>query len=448
MAEPQAGKPSKKLELYFDIRDGSYLYDLGGRFVQMGKSDLRVHLKKDHGLTDATRDGIAEFDHLLYRIQKEKQIDFAGGLAGHRKGIFSDGSGRKFLVTEEANGVFNFKLEMPKPKFFTDFITELLPNDQHEFFCHWLAISLRSLCNGDFRPGQVPILAGPAGCGKSLGQDIVTEIFGGRSADPFRYMMELTQFNKDLCGAEHWKISDPPTTTDTRTRRAFGNQLKKATVDRDFSIHAKGKDALSLPLFRRVTISVNDEPENLAVCPPLDPSIEDKVFLFHCAYALKCFAPFRDDKGEVDRKAVWQAVIGEIPAIRAWLLKNFTAKKIPSHMRDDRFGIKSWHHPDLLAELQALAPETKFLQLIDDALFTPKDEDTTITKFEGKSSELEKQLRNSDVKFEVDKILRFVGACGSYLGKLAKSQPKRVSKRVSAGYATWTINPPPKENGK
>ena len=36
------------MELYFDIRDGSYLYELSGRFVQLGKSDLCVHLKKDH----------------------------------------------------------------------------------------------------------------------------------------------------------------------------------------------------------------------------------------------------------------------------------------------------------------------------------------------------------------------------------------------------------------
>lgn len=446
MSSPN-GTAKKPLELFFDIRDGSYLYELSGRFVALGKSDLCVHLKKDHGLEDGTRDGISNFHHILYRTQKEKQIDYAGGLAGHRRGIFADGSGRKYLVTDEANGVFDEPVK-DEPAFFPGFIQELLPGDQMEYVCHWLAIALRSLRKGDFRPGQVCIFAGPAGCGKSLLQQIITEIFGGRSSNPFRYMMELTQFNKDLCGAEHWQIEDPATTTDIRTRRQFGAKLKEATVNRDFSIHAKGKDALTLPLFRRVTISVNDEPENLAVCPPLDPSIEDKVFLFHCAKAEKCFEPFRDKQGEVDRAAVWQAVTKEIPQVRAWLLREYKNKGIPKDFKDDRFGIRAWHHPDLLAELVALAPETKFLQLIDDALFPiPKDGEIQRGEWTGKSSDLEKELRKSEVSFEVEKILRFVGACGSYLGKLAKSQPKRISKRVSGGYATWTIQPPPHLEG-
>ena len=366
----------------------------------------------------------------------------AGALAGHRNGVFSDGSGRKYLVTDEANGVWDKpEKKADEPKFFGAFVKELLAeHGQWELFCTWLALALRSLRNGDFRPGQVVVLAGPAGCGKSLLQALITEILGGRSASPFRYMMELTQFNKDLCGAEHWQIEDPATTTDIRTRRAFGAKLKEATVNRDFSIHAKGKDALTLPLFRRVTISVNDEPENLAVVPPLDPSIEDKVFLFHCAKAEKCFVPFRDKTGEIDRAGTWKAASGEVAAVRAWLLATF--KSVPNPMRDDRFGIRAWHHPALRAELVSLAPETRFLQLVDDALFSG-DDDGPDSDFVGKSSELEKQLRKSEVAFEVEKVLRYVGACGSYLGKLSKSHGERISKRIAhGGVAIWTIKPP------
>lgn len=449
-SSPAGDKPAKKsFELFFDVRDGSFLYELNGRFVQLGKTDLFLHLKKDHGITEALRDGIREFDHVIYATQKNRQIDYAGGLAGHRRGIFTDGSGRKYLVTDEANGVWN---EPDKarakmlPKFFIALIEELLPGDQMEYFCHWLAISLRSMRKSDFRPGQACIFAGPAGCGKTLLQSIITEVLGGRSSDPFRYLMELTQFNKDLCQSEHWMIADPPTTIDVRTRRAFGNKLKEATVNPLFSVHAKGKDAMSLPIFRRVTISVNDEPENLAVCPPLDPSIQDKVFLFHCAMAQKCFDNFRDKDGEVDRAGVWQSVMDEIDLIRAWLLKNYTPKNVPKADRDDRFGIKAWHHPELLQELAAMAKETRLLQLIDEALFPAQDDDQAAhTPKTGSSSELEKELRKSDIGYQFEKLLSFVGEFASLLGKLHKSQPGRVEKKTSGGYATWTINPPEKK---
>lgn len=434
-------KPPSHIPVFYDARDGSYLLQVSGRFLVLGKSELKMHLiaaglneKVWHDADDGRLD---EFNWILWNAHKTRMIDYSGPLAGHKGGIFTDGSQRKYLVTDQAHGVWDELDKDAEPAFFIEFVHELLPEKQAQFFCYWLALALRSLRKGDFRPGQVVTLAGPAGCGKSLLQSAITEIFGGRAASPFRYMMEFTQFNKDLAGAEHWQIEDPATTTDIRTRRQFGAKLKEATVNRDFSIHAKGKDALTLPLFRRVTISVNDEPENLAVVPPLDPSIEDKIFLFHCSPASKCFEPFRDAGGEVDRAKVWAKVMEEIPAIRSWLLNHF--KKVPKDWRDDRFGIKAWHHPELRAELVALAPETRLLQLIDEAIFEDKDQ---VGDWTGKSSDLEKKLRNSEVAFEAEKILRFVGAAGSYLGRLAKSHRDRVSKRVSGGYTAWTITPP------
>lgn len=426
------------------MRDCSYWFQLNHRYVALKKSDLFMHLRA-RGLRDTVYyDGQRELDWPLYNAQINSMIDYAGSLAGHRIGCFRDGSSRLFLITDQANGVWE-KLERdPKPPpFFWEFVQELLPDDQWQYFCYWLAIALRSLRRGDFRPGQVILLAGPAQCGKSLLQCIITEILGGRSSDPFRYMMGLTQFNKDLCGAEHWQIEDPATTTDIRARRQFGAMLKACTVNRDFSIHQKGKDALTLPIFRRVSISVNNEPENLAVCPPLDPSIEDKIFMFRCEAVKAAFGGFRMPTGELDRAKIWERVRAEVPGIRAWLLKTF--RRVPANIRDDRFGVKAWHHPELRSELASLAPETRLLQLIDQVMFTG---DGPFSSFHGKHVELEMALRKSEYAFEVEKVLRFVGACGSYLGKLARTEPYRVSKHVKDGYTHWTINPPPSMTGR
>lgn len=428
--EPPKKRELPKVELYFDVRDGSYLFPFNGRFIPMKKGEIRdLHLKR-MGFTDQLyENGLREIDMPFVEAHDFRMIDYSGALAGHRVGLLKD-SARSYLVTEEASGVWtDYPKRQPAPEWFLKFIQELLQDGQSDHFLYWLKSSLESLRDGDFRPGQVVVFAGESGCGKSLVQLIVTEVLGGRSADPFRYMMGETQFNKDLSAAEHWMIQDPPTTTDIRTRRLFGCKLKECTVNRDFSIHQKGKDALSLPIFRRVTISVNDEPENLAVVPPMDPSIVDKVFLFKCSKA---------NVGS-DRKATWQTILKEVPLIRAFLLR---MPPVPDALRCDRFGIRSWHHSDLLAELSNLSAENRLLSVIDQVLLPEEADGIAQSTFTVKSMELEKQIRASAYGFAVEKLLSYSGACGSLLGKLSKSQPERVQKVIRDGVTFWKIHRP------
>ena len=437
--QPKKSPPPEHLVVYYDARDGSYLYQLGGRFLTLGKQELKLHLHAagmvEKEWYDAEEGRLDAFNWILWNSHRKHMIDYSGPLAGHRAGLFKDGSGRQYLVTSEAAGAWDKMPKKVKPKFFKAFLEELLgEHDQWLHLCHWLAIGLRSMRRGDFRPGQVCVFAGEAQCGKSLLQAIITEIFGGRAASPFLYMMGKTNWNDDLAGSEHWMIEDPGTTTDIRTRREFGAKLKEATVNRDISINARHKSSMQLPIWRRVTISVNSEPENLAVVPPMDASIQDKVFLFFCDRATKCLNQFRSPEGDIDRQSTWDAVRAEIPTIRAWLLNTF--KEVPTAFKDDRFGIRAWHHPDLMAELSNLSAESRLLALMDDVLFK------NIEIYTGKAMDIEKALRGSDFAFEAEKILKYNSACGTYLARLQKSYPDRFSKRVVHGSTIWTITKP------
>jgi len=457
---PTVNKPPPDIEVYFDVRDSGYWYRINGRYVALKKTDLVMHLKMQ-GLTEidwvVTPNGtLRQIDWPFYQAMNHRMVDYAGSLAGHRIGMYRDGSGKGYLATDEAQGVY---ADMPKkvtePLFFSSFIEELLPDGQAKLFCHWLALGLNSMRKGDFRPGQLVVLCGPSTCGKSFLQQMITQILGGRSANPFRYMMEKTQFNGDLVGSEHWQIEDPASTTDLRTRREFGCKLKEATVNKDVPIHQKGKQQSSLvPIFRRVTLSVNDEPENLSVVPPMDGSIKDKVFLFRCYVVSKAFEPFVlsnegtellsgfKNTGEYNRQAAWSAFMGELDTIRAWLLKVFL--KVPETLREGadgrRYGLNSWHHPELMEILSSMAPEVRLLSLIDEVCF-----DKDKTPWIGRSTELERQLKKSDFGFEAEKVLRFIGSCGAYLAKLSKTHPKRVAKRMKDGNAIWTITPQPSD---
>jgi len=439
MSDKKSAKPPVIPDLYFDIRDESYWFKINGNFSPLKKSNIQMEFRTLGLRDDIYHDGLREIDWPLWNAMKNRRINYAGSLAGHRVGIFSDGSGRQYLVTDEARGVFDdlpAKKDIVEPEFFMQFVTELLPGEQADYLFYWLAIALRSLRKGDFRPGQVVVFAGPVQCGKSLIQHIITEILGGRGASPMRYMMEETAFNKDLAGAEHWAIEEPKTSTDTRTRVQFGNSIKECFNNRDFSIHAKGKEAITLPIWRRGSISLNNDPELLMVLPPLNGSVDDKMMLFNCAPVVDALAPFTVN-GEQDRAALWQKIVDEVPHVRAWLLANF--KSVPKSRRDNRFGIVAYHHPELRKELEAFTAEMRLLNIIDEGFFEGDEGHLAIS---GRAMQLEQKLRKTEVGFEAEKMLRYANQFGSLLGKLHKLHPERISKDVKDGYATWTINPP------
>ena len=442
-------------QLYFDTRDSSYLCKLNGRYIAMKKNDIALRMKA-LGLSDkfyiVTKDkgSIPQAHFPFYQAQNERMIDYSGPIAGRRVGPFTDSVGKVYLVTDEAAGVWAPLIKNAAPKFFPALVEELLPGDQAQHFFFSLALSLRSLRSGDFAPGQATIFAGAPKCGKSLLQHCITEILGGRSANPFEYLMG-EKFNKDLVSAEHWMVEDPGTSTDIRTRREFGEKIKEATVNRDIRINGKGKDAGLIQIFRRVTISVNKEKESLAVCPPMDEGVRDKINLYLCEMVEKAFDPFKDKSGRIDRAALWGAFRAEVHEIRSWLINTF--KKVPRELVDERFGIVAYHHPEIMAELSSMTYESRFLELIDELYF---DDDAT-APVEKKSSDFQKELLEHN-RFEAEKVLRYPGQCGSHLSKLWKrdgsiitgqnddGRPHRVSKRVRDGYTIWTIKPPFKSN--
>jgi hypothetical protein len=433
------------VKVYFDVRDGSYLTQLNGRYIAMKKNDLAMRLRA-MGLRDdlyvktKDRGSLREIDFPFYMAQNDRMIDFAGALAGRRVGLFTDSVGKKYLVTEEAAGIWEPLIKKASPVFFPEFARELLGDEQSRYFFYWLARSVKALRDGDFNAGQCLIFAGPPRCGKSLLQLFITEILGGRSANPFNYLMG-ENFNKDLQAAEHWMVEDPGTSTDIRTRRLFGEKIKEATVNRDIRINGKGKDAAKFPIFRRNTISVNSESEAIAVCPPMVEGVKDKIMLFMCEPVSKAFDRFRDKYGVFVQKTVWDFFMTELHAVRSWLLDTF--KRVPSALVDERMGIVAYHNPPILAQLASMTYESRFLELLDQKYFPSNEKDEVFTKVEQLAADFQKDLLEHN-RYEAEKIFRTPGQCGSHFAKLEKSRPDRVDSRLLNGNQLWIVLPPAK----
>lgn len=445
---PDVANDGKIIEAYYDPgRKCYWIKNSREDWIEINETSLRRHLR-GYGLRRKAEQGelLSQVEEKLNEIQFTKDVAYAGPLAGHSSGLV-DCAGNRILVTSSPKLIEPVPGEWPILSLFLERLLVDERHDQRPYIYGWLKIAYEALRAGLWRPGQALGLAGPRKCGKSLLQRLVTLILGGRVAKPYRYMSGGTEFNADLFGAEHLMIEDEHSSTDIRSRRKFGANIKQFTVNQMQSCHDKNRRAIMLPPFWRVTISVNDEPEEMMVLPPMSDSerdsLGDKLFLLRAQKA-EMPMPTASDR---QREVFWKKLVSELPAF-IYFLKNW---KVPKKLRCDRFGIRTWQHPELLASLDALAPETHLLSMIDDALFTEREDAIGELKvrsvpqegWHGTAEELARFLCNHQLfSHEARKLFSWPTACGTYLGRLASKRPDRVKDARSGKTRGWVICPP------
>lgn len=424
---PPAPPPPKPLDAYYDQTTMKFFVaKANGEWVRSTKELLELRLRSNgYNRLSVGTNSLTLLENELMRIQLEMDVHFAGPLAGFDMGVY-DVCGRRILVTNSPKII---RPERGKWETLARFLSDLLRNEE-DYFHAWIKCALDARDSGPpFRPGQVLAIAGPAGCGKSLLQDVITEILGGRSEKPYRYLIGDSKFNAELLGAEHLLIEDEAASTDLRSRRAFGANLKNITVNQVQSYHQKNKTALSLTPFWRVSITLNEEPEHLMVLPPIDDSLKDKIFLLR---ARPSRFPFRADNLEA-RKKFRDKLSAELPAYLFYL----DHWAIPQEFQDQRYGVRAFQDPELMAELDELAPEFKLLALIEGA----KLDAGLGVVWEGSAAALEQELRRAYRGGEVDRLLSYANACGTYLARLAKKKPDVVeSLRGENHTRKWRIH--------
>jgi CHC2 zinc finger len=418
---------------YFDAgRKEYWTPNNRGGWINLNETQFKRILKQ-RGISPKIPEGtyVSPLDEQLIEIQQTCDVHYAGALAGHGAGVYDMGE-RRILVTESPRIIQTVSGAWPTLRAVIDGLLGDPQFDQRPYLFGWLKVSFETLQAGERRPGQALVLAGEHGCGKSLLQNLITLMIGGRSARPYQFMSGLTSFNSDLFEAEHLMIEDEQASTDIRARRNFGAQLKNIAVVDWQRCHAKNRVAISLAPFWRLSVTVNDEPENLMVLPPIDDSIEDKLIILR---ASKFPMPMPTVTLE-QRKQFWQTLEGELPGFLYYL----THWNIPGELSSERFGVAHFHHPEILRAIDDLAPEFRLLRLIDDDLF----QSAAAGSWEGSAEQLERELsgEESRCRNEARKLFTFNTACGVYLGRLAKRRPDRFSGEHTRRGNQWTITPP------
>lgn len=243
-----------------------------GLWVAVTQQMATQFLKRDgFGKGDASDEKSASYQ--LTRIIEEKSVVYAGRLAGWPAGIH-ESNGKLFLVTETKPVPEARQGQCPN---LSAIMVGLLGDHQYRLFKCWFRRRRESLIQQKHLEGQVVVLFGKAGCGKSFAQALVSAGLGGSTAKPWRHMAGKTEFNAELAAAEHLKIEDEAPHTDIHSRRAMGNAIKAMLYAQIQNIHPKRLTAVNLEPRWTMTISINDEPENMRVLPPLDDSVSDKI---------------------------------------------------------------------------------------------------------------------------------------------------------------------------
>ena len=418
-------------EVYYFSLSGKFLIkDLRGKYMQINKDALKTRITR-LGVNSRIQDGhyISDRDKIIDNIMMTNNVDYVGELAGYQAGVHTVNNA-KILVTKSPTIIKGDKRPYPILSKIFEGMFNSGDTPQLDFVYGWLKLARESVASGNPTPGQCLVLAGPKNCGKSLFQDIVTELLGGRTGRPFSYMSGKTDFNSELFGAEHLVIADENSNRDMNSRRLFGSRIKDYTVNTSMHCHGKFREALTLTPCQRLTISLNDEDDNLLILPPIDESLSDKIILLKI-----CIPEFPLDlSGVVNRQSLWETIKDELPG----LIHHIEQFKIPAKLRDSRFGLTGFQHPILMESLEELNPEGKLLALIDHHLLDQKK------TWEGTTTELESELLDyySDCRRRAEKIIKSTPETRTYLMHLKKKHPNRISTRESNGKSLWVIRQP------
>lgn len=433
-ARPKAPPSPGEDELSDEDSDqlvGWFYYD--GRNYHMEDEGQLIMMDRRSVESQLCEMGVEATGQIVNRIQRERYVSVLEGYAGKPAGLHNE-DGRRFLIKTGAN------LIVPRPlrwKTIRRVIMAIVGDDpevgnqQVAVLLLWLKVAYAALRAGVRTPGQAVVLAGPAGCGKSLLIDLIVAILGGRRGHPHKFITGRTSFNGELLGKEVLVSDDDAGSIDIRVRRGVAAAYKNLLFSGSVPIEQKYGMPDSFAPFWRLVIATNNEPESMLVLPPLSADIEDKINLINCH---KRELPMTSSTPE-NRSKFFATLVSEIPG----LLHDLECLEIPKGLQCARSGVRHFHHPALLAALTELTPETALLNLIDETL--PNMVLMGHRRiWEGTASKLRNDLHEfSSIKSDVQNLLPAPNMVGTYLGRLEKSTDRVQRGTHKGGITVWRI---------
>jgi hypothetical protein len=416
------------LRFYYGGKWGYAMQTAQNEFIPLCESQVRQHLKM-------LKVSPGMMDQFLCEIREQHYVVWIGPVAGYQSGIYlSDDSQSKFLATIPP------KIIKGVPGDF-DLINRIISGlfddkeqpDQLPMVLGWLKQGRANVVLGKPRPLPALALVGPRKAGKTLFLEIGRHVLGGRKTAAYHALTNQQGFNSELLGAELLTVDDEVASNDPRARIRFGQAIKKNFFSGSFFVHGKGKEGFCARPVHALAIAVNNEPQHVRVLPDLDESLVDKIALIQTGMASVSVEESSDREGFMAR------ILSEIPAF-IHFIENF---EVPESLKDERSGIKAFHHPDILYSLMQLSGELRLLELIHkNDMITSAIENDSFWK--GTALELEQIITSCPINGPIARSLfsSYQGAAGQYLSRLVDAKRFGVSKAgQKKGIMQYRIGP-------
>ncbi len=413
--------------IWFDGRD--YWRKVDGVWRLFKRQDITLHMRVVHGINDERAKGASasQMDEVLNQIQQAKNVDGAAPFIYRREDavLFSN---KRYLNISRCRPLIASEESQPWGVSFP-YIAALLdgyfdPPEQLPYFLSWLAYAYQNAMEGRPRNGQAVFLAGDVNQGKTLVSNVLAgDVLGGHM-DASDYLLGESKFNKELFEVGLWTVDDTVPSSDPRRQQLYSAMLKKIPANYSFQYQPKFRDQFMLPWAGRVIITCNADPESIRILPDVEMSLLDKVMLFKIA---------TEERDFVDAAARIRA---ELPFF-ARFLQDYA---IPAEcVGDARFGVKCYHHTELIEEARQSGKTAGFAELLEIfrcSIFRNSSEEEWI----GNATELKQAMLNDDaIRPLVDPYS--VEQIGRLLGKLASQQYPGLSRPPRHGYSRlWRIS--------
>lgn len=422
---------TRRPEAFYWPKHGFYTRNQFGEWVSTDKETVRMKLIRAGFCSTGDTFTLSKASAAMLDIIEKKTVHYAGPLAGQRSGLV-EMCGWRVLVTnqpvmiEAARGAFPLWQE----------IIETHYGDFQDYFLTWLKAARMRVVAGGGPMLPALVIAGGPDTAKSLCQNhLITPLLGGRMAKPWRYWTGETNFNEDLCGAEHLMLEDEICPVKTEKRRMLGDALKASVANENTSLHPKGDKAITTKCTWAISISTNLEPQNLRVLPLHDASLNDKLLVLQVRKRPECLPSPDDYEGYLKFTRKLRA---ELPALAGFLDRYDPPKEV----RGQRSLVKPFRDAEIMEIVSEDDNVPKLIWLLDEVIFS----DALALPETMTSMELEKRLLTTDTHGQAIKLLSKV-SIGYLLREAARRFPARIEKDGEAhkGLTRWKLKPEQKE---
>ena len=417
--------PLPRIKCYHIHSKNKYLYfnELEGDWQFLSAQSLEIELRQmGYNHQPPKGGGLPETKVEMRRIEKEQSIDGAAAIGWLTPGV-QDIEGSKILVTRGANLIEPEEIDWDRIRDILaqmllqpekDFEEDISKVNQLDYFLSALSLSAKALYGQIPKlPGPAIVLCGPRNCGKTLIQDLlITPVLGGRVGKPWEWLTGVTQFNSELFEACHQVIDDEASHGDFKARKKFGDAIKRLTAVSSQKLQEKGLPSFTAKPFWRLSISLNDGPDNIAVLPTLEESLQDKMLLFKCLPRVTSWG---------SKKELQEIFREELPGFLYYLLY---LHEVPASIWSERYGVKGYVHPFMKDGLETIGEEKILLEFLE--MLYPSNVSWSTAQL---MSDIDRNRPPKALKYTVEHINKFFAT----MKELAKTDPRIAYKKETSG---------------